>query len=319
MEWFINDLSIRGQFINQDAVRDAIVPILQLRQRRADLRSRILCSRPLAIRPAIGSVTLQQAILQAQDRIFKQLALTWLANAGPFWDDDRKFNPDDYFHHAGEEVTESGLGEASRRLIGGDDAGVFSFLNPPENTFQCSPLEVHHGLPEDPIGAIGVRNFWEVDAIERSALVPPSSWAEMLTSVTNRMNLLTLSDEIESQLKPHPFSRVIAEKVIARLDVLQSLASETMPDGSRSGKATQIYNTYFIGEAPYFTDESANNKRDFKHEMTFRDPGNPNATLFCPWHGKIKASQFRIHFEWPRPTQQKEIKICYIGPKITKH
>ncbi len=318
MEWFINDLSIRGQFINHDALRDALTPILQLRQRRADLRSRILCSRPLASRPAIGPLNLQQAIVQAQDRTFKQLALTWLANAGPFWDDSRESNLDDYFHHAGEDVTDHGLGEASRRLIAGTAAATFSFLNPPGNTFRHSPIEVHHGIPEDPIDTLAVRNFWQVDDLESSAIVPPSSWAEMLSSATNRMNLLLFSNEISVQLRPHPFSRIIAEKVLERLDVLQSLAAETLPDGSRSAKATQIYNTYFVGDTPYFSDESPENKLKFKHDMTFDDPGNTNATLFCPWHGKIKTSQFRIHFEWPRPLKQNQIKICYIGPKITK-
>lgn len=318
MEWFINDLSIRGQFVSHGDICNALTPILQLRQRRADLRSRILCSRPLGTRPAIGALSLQQAVVQAPDRTFKQLALTWLANAGPFWDDSRELNPDDYFHHAGEDVTEHGLGEASRRLIAGAAAAAFSFLNPPENTFRHSPIEVHHGLPEDPIGILAVHNFWEVDELERSSIVPPSSWADMLSSAGNRMNLLVLSGEISAQLKSQPFSRIIAEKVLERLAVLQTLAAETLPDGSRSEKATQIYNTYFIGDTPYFTDESDGNKRDFKNEMTFNDPVTSGATLFCPWHGKVKTGQFRIHFEWPRPRRQNHIKICYIGPKITK-
>ncbi len=30
-----------------------------------------------------------------------------------------------------------------------------------------------------------------------------------------------------------------------------------------------------------------------------------NGSLLCPWHGKIKTPQFRIHFEWPRPAGQR--------------
>lgn len=52
--------------------------------------------------------------------------------------------------------------------------------------------------------------------------------------------------------------------------------------------------------------------------MTFSDPSPTGKKLFCPWHGKIKTPQFRIHFEWPRPAGQREIKVVYIGPKITK-
>jgi len=318
MEWFINDLSIRGQYPDFQALRDAITPILQLRQRRADLRSRILCSRPLTIRPAIGTVSLERAIATTPDKIFKQLALSWLAKAGPFWDDSRAQNPDDYFHFAGEDVTDQGLGEAARRRIAGEGAATFSLLDPPTNTFQRSPLDVHHGLPEDPIGQIAVINYWSIQDLERAAIIPPGSWGEMLESAGNRMNLLILSDEISAQLRPHPFSRAIAERTLELLEVLQTLAAETLPNGIRTDKGKEIYNSYFIGPSPPFTDESDNNKRGFRSEMTFKDPDARTKSIFCPWHGKVNVEKFRIHFEWPRPIGQSQIKICYIGPKITK-
>jgi hypothetical protein len=42
--------------------------------------------------------------------------------------------------------------------------------------------------------------------------------------------------------------------------------------------------------------------------LEFANPDNPQVTLFCPWHGKVKKGQFRIHFEWPRPKNQKHMK-----------
>ena len=39
--------------------------------------------------------------------------------------------------------------------------------------------------------------------------------------------------------------------------------------------------------------------------------------LFCPWHGKVKSPQYRIHFSWPT-TATTPIYIVYVGPKLTK-
>jgi len=131
MEWHVNDLSLCGQFPDPQALRGVLEPILQLRQRRADLRSRVFCSRLLWARPVTHSSNLQQAIFALGDRIFKRLALEWFASGGPFWDDSRAPNPDDYFEFEGENVTDQGLGEAARRRLSDPPvaANSFSFLD----------------------------------------------------------------------------------------------------------------------------------------------------------------------------------------------
>jgi hypothetical protein len=35
-------------------------------------------------------------------------------------------------------------------------------------------------------------------------------------------------------------------------------------------------------------------------------------------HGKISHRYFRLHFEWPVPSGAEQIKVLYIGPKLTK-
>jgi hypothetical protein len=41
------------------------------------------------------------------------------------------------------------------------------------------------------------------------------------------------------------------------------------------------------------------------------------ATLFCPWHGKVKIEQMRMHFTFPIQRDM-PLYIAYIGPKLTK-
>jgi hypothetical protein len=89
MQWHINDLSVCGQFRDGTSLRNAIEPFLVLRATRTDLKSRVYCSRQLYLRPASGEDTLMKAILSTRDKNFRELAIRWFANSGPFWEDDR--------------------------------------------------------------------------------------------------------------------------------------------------------------------------------------------------------------------------------------
>jgi hypothetical protein len=103
------------------------------------------------------------------------------------------------------------------------------------------------------------------------------------------------------------------------LTILEQIALETLPDSSLTPAGMELLRKFFQGANPPFTDESVPNKRDFAKDLSFPDPANGQQILFCPWHGKISSGFFRIHFEWPRPRGQRQIKVVYIGPKITKH
>ena len=319
-EWHVNDLSLRGQFADPHAFRAVLEPILQLRVRRVDLRSRIFCSRSLYLRQVTYSSNLQEAIFALRDPVFKRLALEWFANGGPFWDDSRAHNPDDYFELEGEDVTNQGLGEAARRqlLDAPVPANSFSFLNPPANSFQRTPLLVTHGLPEEPLAVVEIKNFWVVHDIEAASVPRLSSWPGLLSSARTSMEFLILSEEINGHLRPCPFHAGVAQRIMQLLQILQDIARESHDDCSLNAAGLAICQKHFVGEKASFTDESRANKRDFENDMTFPDPTGGSTSLFCSWHGKIKIGQYRIHFEWPRPRGQRQIKVVYIGPKITK-
>lgn len=175
-----------------------------------------------------------------------------------------------------------------------------------------------HGLPEEPYAQVEISNFWTVDDLEAAAVVPPSSWSELLTTARASMRLLVFSDQIIEQLRPRPFHPGVARRIRELLQILEDPATETDEDFSLSAAGIALQQRHFVGEKASFSDESAANKTDFKRDLTFRDPAGGGEDLFCPWHGKIKIGQYRIHFEWPRPKGQRQIKVVYIGPKKTK-
>jgi hypothetical protein len=74
---------------------------------------------------------------------------------------------------------------------------------------------------------------------------------------------------------------------------------------------------WMVGANARITDESKTNKSDFKEELKFVHP-KTGEKIFCPYHGKIKTPQYRIHFQWPLPEKAQQLFIGYFGPKITK-
>jgi hypothetical protein len=314
VEWHINDLSLAGQYETPVNFRDALEPLLKLRHRSAAIAARIYCSRSFTKRLSTSSHSVQHAVLALKDKDYTTLVLTWLSKAGPFWDDERRSNPDDYFHFEETDVTEQGLGEAARRRIGLTDAGVFSFLDGTRR-FARTPLRVGHGLPEEPLGEIDVPNWWDVSKLAVAATPEPEGWTEMLNTARIRFQRLKFSDAIDNVLRSVPFHGGIVHLIFERLSVLEAIANETIDaHGTLSDRGKELREEHFVGRKAQFSAEKPRRESD----LSFPDPDNPRTQLFCPWHGKVKLGQFRIHFEWPRPDNQQDIKVAYIGPKITK-
>lgn len=115
MRWYLNDLSIDAQFATAIAFVDALRPVVRLRERLPSLKSRLHCSRHFGQRVAVNGVTCREAIMLAASRDVKGVVLRWISRDGPFLEDDRQFEADDYFEFEGHDVTEQGLGEATRR------------------------------------------------------------------------------------------------------------------------------------------------------------------------------------------------------------
>lgn len=106
-----------GQFSTPAAFRAALEPLLELRAKRVELQRILYCTSTFSTRPATPVHSVREAITETRDRIYIGIVLRWLAKAGPFWDDDRFPNADDYFQFEETDVTDQGLGEASRRIL----------------------------------------------------------------------------------------------------------------------------------------------------------------------------------------------------------
>lgn len=319
MEWHINDLSLDGQFADPQSFRAALEPVLQLRRRDPLLRSRLYCSRLLHARQVTATADLRKTVVATRDKTFVNLVLEWMAKSGPFWDDARQPNKDDYFEYQGHDVTDQGLGEAARRKLAGTIANAFSFQGS-SFPFMATPLSVRQGLAEEPIASVNIDNHWEVaqleEAVQSSRIY--RCWPDVHTEIKRRFDGLIISDNAMEKLLPTPYCVQVTKRIFELLHVLNSIVTESGENGELSPIGIDLLNKYFVGTKAWFTDESERKKGKFRKEMTFSDPDDATKKIFCSWHGKIKTPQTRIHFQWPRPTGQNKIKVFYIGPKITK-
>ncbi|MGH6842357.1 MAG: hypothetical protein ACREDV_09750, partial [Methylocella sp.] len=142
---------MQAQFPDAYAFVSGLSAILGVRGRLPRLRNELYASRILPERKVTQQLTFKAAILQAAERDLRHQILQWFDRQGPFFEDNRLFEQDDYFECFDVDVTDQGLGEAARRIKSGQDAGAFSFTGGAID-FAQTPLFVDHGIREERLG-----------------------------------------------------------------------------------------------------------------------------------------------------------------------
>lgn len=314
----VNDLSLKRQVGGVVALNQQLVATVKLVSSLAVARELIRCSRNLINSVVCDDKPLIRHVADSFERDVRLQIMTWLTNHGPFWDDTRTEVDFDSFNYQGVNITEQGLGEAGRLHSMGVNAWSYSFGGG-EIDFANTPISISHSLDDIVVGNYSVDNIWDVETVGtklRAFVAPPASWEEMLKVAVSSFKYLTFLSDPHLDLIATPFSRGASDRIFLLLGVLDKIAENTNGDGSRNKSAKDLYDTFFVGEAPPFTDESESNKIDFRKDLTFAN--SDGDSVFAPWHGKVNSPKIRIHFEWPRPSKQKVIKILFVGPKITK-
>lgn len=325
MRWYVNDASLQGQFPDPYVFVSGLREILSVRARLSRVRDSLYTSRMLSERTVTEHLTFKAAILRVAERDLRHQVLQWLDRQGPFFEDDRLFELDDYFECFDTDVTEQGLGEAARRIKAGQDAGAFSFTGG-TIVFTQTPLFVDHGIRENRLGQYQVRNVWTIADLEswaRAAAPEPTSWRTVIEFSREQYPRLFLPSSIYEnvRLAREPFESTIANRAVELFGHLHAYMESRLPDGSESERSRALIRDFFTnaaGREPLFSGESATNQREFQRVLTFLDPEDPTNEVFAHWHGKIRHRNFRVHFVWPVPRYAKRLKCVYLGPKLTK-
>ncbi|WP_437732476.1 hypothetical protein [Sorangium sp. So ce1335] len=316
-EFVINDCSIHAQFSTRSSFIDSLKRLLAMRQRIVQSGRIMRCPRKLLDAFIGPGTTVRQALAAAGDKNLSNVVVTWLAQQGPFWDDDPIHGPDDWFEVKGSIVTETGLGEAAMAAFRGLPRAVIS-IDPSDWTY--TPIAVDRVHDAEVRQTVRLHNCWVLPALEqhlRDTRAPLNSWEALIQWAREECPRLRLTPDVIRWLDGHPFIPGAAQRLQVLLSTLDTLQGSFNEDGSLTQAGMELYQNHFVGEKAWFTDSSDTEKSDFRSELTFPDPERSGSSISCTWHGKVKIGQMRMHFTYPI-RHDRPLYIVYIGPKLTK-
>lgn len=319
MRWYLNDASLQAQFADLGRFESILRDLLGARSRVPAIKQNLRSTRSLQEALAGPGVSVRQFLHRCRDRDLRTAIFNWLDRTGPFVDDDRLAEQDDYFEYLDLEVTATGLGEAARRTKAGEECAAFSFEGGPID-FAIDPIEVDHGLIEERYGIYPVRNHWKTNGLVEHALEGGPqirTWLSLVETARARFEHLDIGDLHENpMLAREPFEASVRDRALALMGLLNDYMSGRDENGTEGPRSRNVIETHFTGERALFTGESSTNEQKFRSEMTF--VATDKREVFAPWHGKISHRYFRMHFEWPLVPSRRKLPILYLGPKITK-
>jgi hypothetical protein len=317
MEYFFNDLSIHAQFQQAYDFKIAIDTLMQMKNQCAEYGFSLWCDQGVSSRKVSEMYLMQQAVNHYLDTDQRRNFLSWVTKSGPFWDENRLHPENELPECNNEDCTNTALAETAYRVLNEQPSELIS-LRP--SNWTNSPLSVLWQQDGKADQRIDLQNHTQLSTLIASlkrAQKPFASWKELATTCTHNFNGLNFTDDAFSPLQGQPFVLSASNAIYERLQVLNKLYQAKEADGSRTPEGNELYQKHFTGEKAWFSDSSESEKSEFRNDLTFKHPEQENENIFCPWHGKVKTPQFRIHFTWPVRTEDK-LYVVYVGPKITK-
>lgn len=320
MNFLMNDLSIHGQFHSASQFLTSVDALMVIRRAIRRAGRELFCHRGLRDAQVTADLTMPQAI-HGMPPEKKRAWLQWITREGPHWEDDRQHTSYDWLERDGNPIfTDHAIGEAAYSKLHGEYRELVS-IDPSD--WRCNPITVTWRKTDETKVDVNVANHWTLNTVMttlESLPRPFESWESLEQHTRRACENMVLANGAFKPLRGYPYVKSVGEWVFVLLDVLNKLDGGFDKDGKRTLEFESLYETYFMGKDPYFSDESDTNKRDYKSKMTFPHPMSPGETLFCPWHGKVNSPKnfppVRIHFTWPA-TAKSILYVVYVGPKIT--
>ncbi len=259
-------------------------------------------------------------VIQGMPHPKRMAWMQWITKTSLHWQNDRLHTGDDWLEENGDPVyTDHAVGEAAFCNLHGKDRDVVSF-DPSDRL--VNPIKVTWLKADETTQDVDVANHWTVTTVEQALAGLPNpfdSWESLDEHCRRSCKNLVFADEF-MKFAGYPYIRSVAEGIRILVDVLDKVSDGIDHDGKRKPDVDLLYETYFVGRAPYFTDESSTNKRAYAVRLSFQDPTDAEKTVFCPWHGKVNSPTnfppVRIHFSWPINVKG-GLLLAYAGPKIT--
>jgi hypothetical protein len=323
VDFLLNDASLHGQFESMEDSIAALERMMLLRERIDGFGLSASCHRRVSDGSFGDGLSMRKVVGAMHNKDRQRAVMSWLTKQGPFWEDVREHDPEDYYSCGKQVVTDTAVGEAAFLNRSGIERHLLSF-SPSEYSYTPLCVTLHENGSQTPID---VGNHWEPERLGlhlESRPLAVNSWKSLETTARNRFTNLTFCAETFAPLAGTPFSQAAAERVVFLLNVLNRMQRCFDADGARTSEGHELYQDFFTGKkgggggrGALFTDSSDSEKNEFETRLTFPHPGNPGENLFCPWHGKVQTPQLRVHFSYPIRADE-PLYVVYVGMKLTR-
>lgn len=316
MRAYVNELALAEACAAADAEPAPLLTLLEGRVRYPALANALFCAGAI-LTTRVREGLLLRDLGQRLPRDQRQLFFSWTGKQGPFIDDDRQPAELDLFVFGEDEieVTDLGLGEAARRILASQAAGVLSLVADRTSRYSPDPLVVVQGLRDEARAHVRVPNFLDHATLAEAVQADgpdPKNWAEALAHARQRFDRLLIGDHCDTVLSRETFRPHQSRRASELFAVLQSLMEAMDHSGKLSAEGQALLADHFVGETSWFSRESESNEQT-PEQYTFPDPAGPGK-LTCFWHGKIRSDALRMHFEWPPADPMGRLRVVYIGP-----
>ena len=318
MELFANEMSVHRQFHDLPTFHGALGRLMGMRSVARRFGRDVYCHRAFVVAEPVPGIRMHQAAQRlAVDK--RRALMNWLTRGGPFWDDLRRHDPNEWLECRGELVTDTAIGEAAYRTLLGAECALISAM---PSDWDYSPVEVNWNREAERLHdrTATVENWRDAAALEarlRDSAPPIRSWADLDEVANARFRSLTFADRCFDPLAGVPFARSAADRFLVLLDILDRLADAFDARGVPTSESIAIHRDYFSGENALFTDSSTSEKHRFRSGLTFPHPDRPGESLSCTWHDKVYHMTLRLHFSWPIRADE-PVYVVYAGPKLTR-
>ena len=266
LDIFANDLSFDRRFVGTADFIAAFSRIMKMKVTAKKFDFEVYYSRRfLEIEPVQG-VSMHEA-LNGLSRDQIKSAKVWLTRVGPFLEDFRRHDSNEYFECNDEVVTDSVVGEAAFRKINGLDSGLISAETRDWNYHPVTVIwrQASEEL-DDP--TVELSNWRDIESLENALqglASPVQSWNDLkLRSITRFERLSFAEDSFDFLINGTPFVYSAANQMLALFTILDQFAGEFYDDGARTTEGHKLHQDYFTGDRARFSDSSETKKRNLE-------------------------------------------------------
>ncbi|MEO5361316.1 MAG: hypothetical protein H7843_12870 [Nitrospirota bacterium] len=315
MEFFLNELSLDGQFNNLNDFYAATDEVLECRSLIKKYGYILYCKGILSSKHVCRDTMFQTAIKNYADRNKKNLILAWITKDGPFWELQPTQTDFDTFSIENSSATDitdiidTSLVEAAKRKYSQIDCQTISYRY---SKYTYTPISIIMERHSDgSTETVEFRNYWQLSALKNyfAEYIKEgiTSWDTFWGNRESLFPQLVFCTRVKSQLD---------DKIINFKSYYPRVCRHLQCMNNYIGKvrdklvAVPDYETMGIDATPEYKETLGS----YGKERTFACPDGKKR-LF-KWHSKMKGSNKRIHF-YPPDSTTNMFYIGHIGEHLT--